>query len=83
MVRISEWDILLDSDTEASLQLQATRYQAMMKIFIKYAEHIVAVQTWGTRDSLSWKSSHYPLLFAGDGSPKPAFYALVNPEILP
>ena len=54
-----------------------------MKVLLSYADQIVAVQTWGTFDSLSWKSDHYPLLFQGDGTPKPAFYALTDPAILP
>ena len=83
LVRVSELDILVDDQTEAQLMLQAKRYEDIMKVLLSYADQIVAVQTWGTFDSLSWKSDHYPLLFHGDGTPKPAFYALTNPSILP
>ena len=83
LIRVSEMDILVNGNTEAQFRKQAERYKALMKVLLQYADHVEAVQTWGTKDTLSWKSGGYPLLFNGDGTPKPAFYALTDPDILP
>ncbi len=83
LVRVSEMDILVDEPTDAQFNLQAKRYEEIMKALLSYADSVVAVQTWGTFDGSSWKSDHYPLLFQSDGTPKPAFYALTNSSILP
>ena len=83
LIRISEMDILVDDNTEAQFQKQATRYADLMKVILKYADSVIAVQTWGTRDSMSWKSGNFPLLFNGNLTPKPAFDALTDPAILP
>ena len=82
-IRVTELDILVDDSTEASFTKQAKRYEDLIKVMLQYSDSVVAVQTWGTFDSKSWKSSNYPLLFNGDGSAKPAFYALTDPAILP
>lgn len=82
-IRVSEMDILVDGNTGEQFQKQADRYKALMEVLLQYADQVEAVQTWGTRDSLSWKSGSYPLLFNGDGTPKPAFFALTDPDILP
>lgn len=82
-IRVTELDILVDDKSEASFAQQAKRYADLMKILLQYSDSVVAVQTWGTFDNKSWKSSYYPLLFNGDGSAKPAFYALTDPAILP
>jgi len=83
LVRISEMDIMADDNSDAQFQQQAERYADLMSVFLRYSDSIIAVQTWGTKDSLSWKSGSYPLLFKGDGTPKPAFYSLTDPAILP
>lgn len=82
-LRVSEMDILVDGNTDAQFQKQAERYRELMDVLLRHAEQVEAVQTWGTRDSLSWKSGSYPLLFNGNLTPKPAFFALTNPDILP
>lgn len=82
-IRVTELDILVDDKTDASFEKQAERYADLMGIILRYSDSIIAVQTWGTFDSQSWKSGNYPLLFSGDGTPKPAFYALTDPAILP
>ncbi|MBE0600911.1 MAG: endo-1,4-beta-xylanase [Firmicutes bacterium] len=82
-IRVSEMDILVDDYTDASFARQASRYADFMKVLLRYADSVIAVQTWGTFDSKSWKSGQYPLLFTGGGSAKPAFYALTDPSILP
>ncbi len=83
LIRVTELDILVDDNSEASFAKQAKRYEDLMKVLLQYSDSVVAVQTWGTFDVKSWKSSSYPLLFNGDGSAKPAFYALTDPAILP
>ncbi|MBN1777217.1 MAG: endo-1,4-beta-xylanase [Clostridiales bacterium] len=82
-IRVSELDILIDDDTEESFNLQAKRYADIMKVLLQYSDYVIAVQTWGTFDTKSWKSYRYPLLFAGDKTAKPAFYALIDAGILP
>jgi endo-1,4-beta-xylanase len=82
-IRVSKMDILVDSNTGEQFQKQADRYKALTEVLLQYADQAEAVQTWGTRDSLSWKSGRYPLLFNSDGTPKPAFLALTDPDILP
>jgi endo-1,4-beta-xylanase len=83
LIRVSEMDILVDGNTDALFAQQANRYAELMKVFLQYSDSILAVQTWGTLDNHSWKSDHYPLLFNKDLTPKPAFYALTDPAILP
>lgn len=83
LVRISELDIQAEDNSEEQFQLQAERYTDLMKLFLQYSDSIIAVETWGTEDTYSWKSESYPLLFNGDGTPKPAFYAITDPAILP
>jgi len=73
LVRISEMDIMIDGNTDAQLAQQAERYAELMQVFLKYSDSIIAVQTWGTLDSRSWKSDKYPLLFNKDMTPSPPF----------
>ncbi len=82
-IRMTELDILVDDNTQASFEKQAVRYADLMGVMLRYADSIIAVQTWGTFDTQSWKSGNYPLLFNGDGTAKPAFYALTDSAILP
>ena len=51
-----------------------------MKILIDHSEQFEAVQVWGLCDMMSWRGSQYPLLFDGRGNPKPAFWAVADPE---
>ncbi len=78
-LRMSEMDILIDKKNEETLQLQARRYGAILELFRTYKDQIEAVHTWGVTDNLSWKAKQFPLLFDGQGKPKPAFYAVVDP----
>lgn len=77
-LRISELDIEISQNVEQSHKYQATRYENLMKLFLKYADHIHAVQVWGITDDLSWKADKYPLLFDRNVQPKPAFHALIE-----
>ena len=77
-LRVSELDVCIDDASEATLQKQAAYYGDLMRIFLRYADRLDAVQVWGTVDNLSWRASRYPLLFDGNAQPKPAFEALVE-----
>ena len=78
-LRVSELDVTVDSNSEASFIRQAKYYANVMKILIEYADQFEAVQVWGLSDSMSWRGSQYPLLFDGKGNPKPAFWAVADP----
>ena len=75
---MSELDVGIDDTSEENLQKQAKYYGDLMKIFLRYADRIEAVQVWGTVDDLSWRADEYPLLFDKDAQPKPAFDTLVE-----
>lgn len=77
-LRISELDIEITKNTEQYHQIQATRYENLMKLYTRYADDILAVQVWGVTDDLSWKADKYPLLFDRKVQPKPAFHALIE-----
>jgi len=78
-LRMSEMDILVDAASDENFERQAKRYGEILALFRDYAEHIDAVHTWGVTDNYSWKASQFPLLFDGQGQPKPAFYAVAEP----
>ena len=78
LLRVSELDVGIDDTSEENLQKQAKYYGNLMKIFLRYADRIEAVQVWGTVDDLSWRADEYPLLFDKDAQPKPAFDTLVE-----
>ena len=59
---------------------QAKYYANVMKVLIEHADQFEAVQVWGLCDMMSWRSSQFPLLFDGRGNPKPAFWAVADPD---
>ncbi len=77
-LRISELDIEIYQNNEQAHVSQAARYESLMKLFVQYADDILAVQVWGVTDDLSWKANRYPLLFDRKVQPKPAFYSLIE-----
>ena len=79
-LRVSELDIGIVSNGPAALASQAEKYARIMKLLLAHAEHVEAVQVWGISDSQSWRGSEYPLLFDKDLNPKPAFYAVLDPN---
>ena len=79
-LRVSELDVMVDNNTEASFTKQAKYYANVMKILIEHADQFEAVQVWGLCDMMSWRSSQFPLLFDGRGNPKPAFWAVADPD---
>ena len=79
-LRVSELDIGASSNTEKAFTAQAQKYAAVMKLLIRFSDQFEAVQVWGLNDQMSWRSREYPLLFDGNCNPKPAFWAVADPD---
>ena len=79
-LRVSELDVTVGNNSEASFRKQAQYYANVMKILIAHSDQFEAVQVWGLTDLMSWRGTQYPLLFDGRGNPKPAFWAVADPE---
>ena len=79
-LRVSELDVGVNKNTEADFTRQAKYYAEVMKILIAHSDQFEAVQVWGLTDMMSWRSRNFPLLFDGKGNPKPAFWAVADPE---
>ncbi len=79
-LRVSELDVGVSGNSETAFQSQAKFYASVMKILSIYSDQFEAVQVWGLTDSMSWRSREYPLLFDAKGNPKPAFWAVIDPE---
>ncbi len=79
-LRVSELDITVDANDEDSFTLQAQVYADVMKLLSTHADQIEAVQFWGMTDNMSWRGSQYPLLFDANRNPKPAFWAVADPD---
>ena len=90
---ITELDIALNADlmrnqvsaaTPELLALQAARYEAFFRLFIKHRARVSAVLVWGLDDSHTWlkywpmKRFEAPLLFDDARQPKPAFWAVLK-----
>ncbi|MDR0464464.1 MAG: endo-1,4-beta-xylanase [Treponema sp.] len=77
----SEWGVNRNSVMpEQQAQAQANLYAALFRLFREYRDQIVRVTFWGMDDKNSWKSVGNPCLFDGDMKPKPAFFAVSNPD---
>ena len=57
---------------------QADAYAGIFRAFLKHSDAVKLVTFWGPNDANSWRSRGRPLLFDGDGKPKPAFDAVVK-----
>ena len=79
-LRVSELDVRTDGNSESAFRRQAKYYADVMQILIDRSDRFEAVQVWGITDLMSWQSSYYPLLFDAHGNPKPAFWAVADPE---
>jgi endo-1,4-beta-xylanase len=81
-VLITELDVWISDKSDASLQMQADVYRKILNICLSRATTIVAVQTWGMFDHLSWLTYYatngqvYPLPFDNSYNAKPAYYAM-------
>jgi endo-1,4-beta-xylanase len=63
----------------------ARRYAELFNVFTKHHEQITRVTFWGVTDGDSWLNNwpvrgrcSHPLLFGRDGTPKPAFDAIIR-----
>ena len=79
-LRISELDVGIDANTDGNLEQQALLYAQIMELAVRYSEQFEAVQVWGLTDNMSWRASNYPLLFDASRNPKPAFWAVADPD---
>ena len=79
-LRVSELDVTIPDSLETSYANQAKKYAAIMRMLEPYAGQLIAVQVWGVSDDLSWRAAKYPLLFDKNLNPKPAFWAVADPD---
>jgi GH35 family endo-1,4-beta-xylanase len=84
-VSISELDyrIYVESgkrSTEEQYNEQALMYARLFMLFKKYSKNIERVTFWGLNDKTSLINNDYPLLFDADFNPKPAYFAVYDPE---
>ena len=79
-LRVSEMDVGVSNNSESSFTKQAQMYAAVMRLLLKHSDQFEAVQIWGLTDAMSWRSREYPLLFDKNMNPKPAFWAVADPE---
>ena len=78
LLRVSELDVGIPDDSDASLAQQAFFYNRLFELYVEHADRIIAVHTWGTVDDLSWRAAEFPLLFDSKAQPKPAFDVIVD-----
>lgn len=72
----------------APASMLATQAQLLRDVFYGLRERstVTSVTTWGVIDSDNWLNTNpverynYPLLFDREGDPKPAFWAIVDPD---
>lgn len=82
-ISISELDVLAGMNSSLSAEWaekQASLYAQLFQIYNKHADKIARVTLWGYTDNTSWRASQNPLPFTGSLAPKPAYYAIIDPE---
>ena len=79
-LRVSELDVGIFGNTEEDFAKQAKKYAQVMQLMLEYADQTEAVEVWGLKDDMSYRSYEYPLLFDARCTPKPAFWAVAEPE---
>lgn len=63
---------------ESVSEKMTKQYSDLFQIFRKHREEIKLVTFWGVTDADSWLSQGAPLLFDGNGQPKPAFSGVIS-----
>ena len=82
---VTELDITVEGARDQAVMpevnaiLQGQLYAQLFLILDEYSEHIERVTFWGMDDPRSWRADRHPNLFNGDLSPKPAFFAVLDP----
>lgn len=82
-VAISELDILAGMNSSLSpewAEKQGSLYAQLFQIYKKHADKISRMTIWGPYETTSWRVSQNPCLFDGKLSPKPAYYAVIDPD---
>ncbi len=80
---ISEIDVLAGMNSSLSAEWaekQANLYAQLFRIYKKHADKIARVTIWGYMDNASWRASQNPLPFNSALAPKPAYYAIIDPD---
>lgn len=77
-IQVTELDITTNDTSAAGFEKQAEIYSGILDACVKYADSISAVIFWGTTDETSWRGDRCPLLFNGDYTAKPAYYAIID-----
>ncbi len=74
---ITECDVGLPNNLDASLKAQADTYKAILDILIeKSINGLVSFNTWAIDDRNSWRGDEFAALFDENYEAKPAYYAI-------
>ncbi len=79
-IQVTELDATTSDTSDAGLEIQAKYYSDIMNAIVQHKDSISAVVFWGIDDAASWRGDRMPLLFTGDYTAKPAFYAITGGE---
>ncbi|MEZ0536482.1 endo-1,4-beta-xylanase [Caldicellulosiruptoraceae bacterium PP1] len=93
-IHITELDVNVYTDNSTSFSNPpsdlmvklAYRYKDLFDLFKKYKNVVTNVTLWGLKDDYSWLNSsrnNFPLLFDKNYQSKYAFWALVEPNVIP
>jgi len=86
------WDTQTNCDPDLGPVAPADMLALQARVFrdvldgLRQRSSVTSVTTWGVTDNESWLNRspteryNYPLLFDRDGEPKPAFWAIVDPD---
>jgi GH35 family endo-1,4-beta-xylanase/enterochelin esterase-like enzyme len=64
------------------LKQQAEDYAKLFAIFARHKDAIERVTFWGLHDRRTWRQGQHPLILDANGRPKPAYAAIVDPQLL-
>ncbi len=80
-----EREALYDGPSRELMERQARRYGDLYALFARKGDALAGVTTWGVADDHTWLDNfpvknrkNWPLLFDGEGEPKPAYYAALE-----
>ena len=64
------------------LNQQAKDFAQLFDIFARHKDVIERVTFWGLHDRRTWRQGQHPLILDANGRPKPAYAAIVDPQLL-